>query len=230
MKRVTIASLLLLIGLIFIALSAVNTRGAASKLDVSGLDSARTGRFPSIWRTWPFQRGKATQVYSVQEEGDLKFIHAKDAKDLSVQILRNFHWDIKDYPYLTWKWRARQLPAGAQESNDDKNDSACGVYVTIGIGPSAKALKYVWSTNLPVGDVVTRRDGKLKIKVTDTGSTNINKWQSHTVNVPQDYRALFGDELGRNPSGIAILTDGNATHTPAACDYAQFTVSSHPSK
>lgn len=230
MKRIIISSLLLLAGLIFIVLSAVSGRTASSKLDVSGLDSARAGRFPSIWRTWPFQRNKATQVYSVQQDDDSKYIHAKDGKDLSVQILRNFHWDIKDYPYLTWKWRARQLPAGAQENNDDKNDSACGVYVTIGIGPSARAMKYVWSTKLPVGDVVTRRDGKLKIKVADTGSANLNKWQSHTVNVPQDYRALFGEELKRNPSGIAILTDGNATHTPAACDYAQFTVLSQPSK
>lgn len=228
MKRLLISSLPLLAVLIFIVFSPVGGHGASSRLDVSGLDSARTGRFPSIWRTWPFQRGKATQVYSVEQEGDSKFIHAKDSKDLSIQILRNFSWNIKSYPYLTWNWRASQLPSGAQENNDDKNDSACGVYVTIGMGPGARALKYVWSTQLPVGDVVTRRNGKLKIKVADTGPANLNKWRSHSVNVPQDYKALFGEDLGKNPSGIAILTDGNATHTPAACDYANFTVSSQP--
>jgi hypothetical protein len=228
MKRLIISSLLFPAGLVFIALSAVNGSGVQSSLDVSGLESARAGRFPSVWRTWPFQRGKAIQVYSVQQEGDLKFIRAKDSSDISVQILRNFNWNIKNYPYLSWKWRAGQLPVGAQENNDDKNDSACGVYVTIGTGPGARAMKYVWSTGLAVGDVVTRRDGKLKIKVADSGSAKLNQWRNHTVNVPQDYKALFGEDLGRNPSGIALLTDGNATHTAAACDYAQFTISSQP--
>ena len=42
------------------------------------------------------------------------------------------------------------LPTGAIESDDNKNDRAWDVYVVFG-RYSGVALKYVWSTSLPVG-------------------------------------------------------------------------------
>lgn len=195
-----------------------------SGIVIDDFASSPAGKFPSNWRTWPFQRGDAVKVYQIAEEGGKKYLKARDDKDLSEQIMRNFNWQIDRYPYLSWKWRARELPAGAREDDGSKNDSACGVYVIFG-GYSGNALKYVWSTSLPAGQIVTRREGKLKIKVADTGTAHLDKWQQHTVNVPSDYKALFGGEPKKNPSGIAILTDGNATHTAAACDYADFTIS-----
>jgi len=200
-----------------------------SSLVIDDFETSPAGKFPSNWRTWPFQRGKATQVYQIGEEDGLKILRAREEKELSAEIMRYFHWDIAKYPYLSWRWKAVTLPAGAQESDDNKNDSACGIYIIVG-GYTGNALKYVWSMSLPVGQIVTRRDGKLKIKVTDSGASNLNKWQRHTVNVPADYKALFGKELKKNPSGIGILTDGNATHTKAACDYAEFTISKEPVK
>ena len=195
-----------------------------AQIVIDDFQASQTGRFPSKWRTWPFQRGKATQVYQIADDGGRHILKATEDKALSVQILRYFNWEVGDYPYLSWRWRAKTLPAGAAENDDNKNDSACGVYAIVG-GYNGNALKYVWSTTLPVGQTVTRREGKLKIKVADSGTGNLGKWRSHTVNVPADYKALFGVELKKKPSGIAILTDGNATNTAAACDYADFTIS-----
>ena len=87
------------------------------------------------------------------------------------------------------------------------------------------AIKYVWSTTLLKGKVVSRRDGKLKIKVLDSGAGKKGKWVNHTVNVLNDYKTLFGNQLKKNPSGIGLLTDGNAVHKPSGCDYGSFTVS-----
>jgi hypothetical protein len=184
-------------------------------------------KFPKSWRTWPFQRGKATAVYRVVLEDGKPVLTAHDDKDYSAQIMYPFIWKIDEYPYLNWRWKPKVLPTGAREDNDNKNDSACGIYVVFG-RYSGVATKYVWSTSLPVGKVVSRRDGKLRIKVVGTGPGGVGKWKGYSVNVMDSYKQLFGQPPKRKPSGIAILTDGNATHTAAACDYADFVISKKP--
>ncbi|MFH1873743.1 MAG: DUF3047 domain-containing protein [Pseudomonadota bacterium] len=191
---------------------------------IDNFNNYKVGEFPNKWRTWPFQKDKVKQVYKVKQEDNFKFMQAYDDKNYSVQALRKFYWPIDQYPYLTWKWRATLLPKGAKESNDATNDSACGVYVIIGQF-SGHALKYAWSTTLPKGEVVTRRDDKLKIVIKETGAKTINQWQQVSVNVLDDYKKYFGQDLAKNPSGIAILTDGNAVQKPAGCDYADFVIS-----
>jgi len=168
-------------------------------------------------------RGSAKKVYSVAEENGKKFIRALDKKDLSRQIFLNFNWEVKKRPILSWRWRPVIIPKGANESDGNTNDSACGIYVIIG-KYSGHAIKYVWSTSLKSGTVVSRHDGKLKIKVLDSGIVGLGKWKTHRVNVISDYKELFGKELKKNPSGIGILTDGNAVHATAACDYSNFTI------
>lgn len=191
------------------------------------LDTSKIGHFPRRWRTWHFQRGKAAKVYRVAEEKGRRFIRAYDDHDASQQIFLNFHWPIEKRPIVSWSWRATTLPKGANESNDATNDSACGMYVVVG-RYAGHALKYVWSTSLPPGTVVSRRGGQLKIKVLDSGPKKVGQWISHSVDVLSDYQALFGHPLEKNPSGIGILTDGNAVHKPAGCDYTDFVISSRP--
>lgn len=212
---------MLIMAAILVALSVPALAGAALLDDLS---SSKPGRFPKLWRTWPMQRDKAAQVYSVAEENGARHIKARDEDGASQQIFFNFDWRIADRPILSWRWRATELPAGARESDDALNDSACGVYVVVG-RYDGHAIKYVWSTSLPPGTTVTRRGGNLKIKVLDSGAGRAGKWIERRVDVSADYEALFGRKLEKNPSGIALLTDGNAVGRPAGCDYAGFAVS-----
>ncbi len=181
------------------------------------------GKLSSSWRTWPFQRGKATEVYKVQQENGKKFLHASDSWDYSVQILKNFNWKIDTYPNLSWKWRAITLPTGANETKSATNDSACGVYVVFSKARQMM-LKYTWSTTVPVGTVYEKVPGKAYIIIADSGDKKLGKWQSHTINVKEDYKKYFKTDLDKAPVAIAILTDGNAMHSPAECDYADFEI------
>jgi len=191
---------------------------------IDDLSSSKVGKLPRWWKTWPMQREKAERVYSIGEENGKRFIRAHDADNVSQQLFINFHWPIAEKPMLSWKWRATKLPDGGNESNDATNDSACGVYVVVG-KYSGHAIKYVWSTTLAPGTVVSRRDGKLKIKVVDSGPQKMADWVWHKLDVRKDYEKLFGKKLDKNPSGIAILTDGNNVGKPAGCDYADFDIS-----
>lgn len=223
MKNIKIVALIAL-PILIIAAYSTQSSAVTMKKYVGSLKSSRIGRIPKPWRTWPFQRGAAGKVYKVAEESGERFIRAYDDHDSSTQIFLNFSWPIKKRPMLSWKWRATTLPKDGAENSDATNDSACGVYVVVGKF-SGHAIKYVWSTTLKPGTVVSRRDDKLKIKVIDSGDAKLNEWIGHTVDVVADYKTLFGEDLKKNPSGIGILTDGNAVHKPAGCDYADFAIS-----
>jgi hypothetical protein len=185
------------------------------------------GKFPKSFRTYPFQRGKAMEVYSVQSDGNNQFLHASDDKDISVQVFKKFFWEAKRWPYLSWKWRAVTLPKGAAENNPKINDSACGIYVVFG-GYTGKVLKYVWSTTLPVGSVHEKKPNKFYFIVAESGSADVGTWKTAAVNVVEDYKRVFKEDPKKEPDGFGLLTDGNATHTLAACDYDDFKISESP--
>lgn len=203
------------------------TAEPADQKTVENFQQYADGKFPKWWKTWPFQRGDAQKVYQVKVEGEKHYLAAYDDKDYSTQIMKPFIWNIKEFPYLNWRWRPKVLPQGATEAQDNKNDSACGIYVVFG-RYSGIATKYVWSTSLPKGTVVSRRGGDLRIESMGSGQSGMNRWHSYSVSVPHSAEKLFGKPIKRKPSGIGILTDGNATHTAAACDYADFVISKKP--
>lgn len=192
---------------------------------IDSLQNSEAGEFPRNWKTYPFQMGKAKKVYAIQEEKGEKFIRAVDDQEISTPIFKDFHWELGRQPLLQWKWRATKLPSGAREDHRSTNDSACGVYVAFG-RTSGVVLKYVWSSTLPVGHVWEKDPGKFFIVVADSGSSSINRWKSHQINVLEDYKKYFKKEPSKNPSGIGIMTDGNAVHQPAGCDYSNFALSS----
>ena len=192
------------------------------EISVDQLSKSPVGSFPTGWKSYPFYSGKAHRVYQVQSDGSGKFIQARDSEDISVPIFTDFDWDIEKFPYLKYRWRAQKLPSGARESSRATNDSACGV--SVGFGRTS-ALKYVWSSTLPIGSFWEKEPGKMVIIAKASGSGKAGTWQNVTIEVPKDYREYFRREESKAPSGIGIMTDGNAVHQPAECDYADFRLS-----
>ena len=192
-----------------------------STLDDFSKDSL--DNYPKGWSTYPFQGGKVKKVYKVQEENGERFIRARDDQDISMPIFKEFPWSLSASPTLSWKWRAQELPKGAREDNRATNDSACGVYVVFG-KTSGVALKYVWSSSLPVGYVWEKEPGKFYVIVLASGTSNLGKWETEKVNVLEDYKKYFKKDPKKDPSGVGIMSDANATHSVAACDYTGFKV------
>ena len=183
--------------------------------------------FPK-WEAYPFQKGKAKSIYKIKEEAANQYLAALDDKDLSAPIFKNFNWDLNQYPYLKFRWRAQKLPPGASETSRATNDSACGVYVGFGSRFSGVAMKYVWSSTAPVGNVWEKDKGKFYIIVKQAGPASLGKWQHVSINVAEDYQKVFQKQDVKQPFGISVLTDGNAVHKAAACDYDDFTITNSP--
>lgn len=218
MKKLSFAALMT------ITILGLSANPAHAVRNVEEFSQYELDKFPKSFRTYPFQRGKADDVYIVKEENGNKFLHASDDKDISVQSFKRFVWDTKAYPNFSWRWRAITLPKGANENNGMPNDSACGIYVTFG-GYTGNAIKYVWSTTQPVGTIIEKKPGKFYIVVVDSGEGSVGSWVTRSVNVVDDYKRIFKSEPKDTPDGFGLLTDGNATHTPAVCDYDDFRIS-----
>lgn len=176
--------------------------------------------FPANWQV----RGdaeEAAKIYKVAEENGNHFLHAR-AVGQSVQVGLARPFESSHYPFLSWRWRVEQLPAGADERAKHANDSAAGVYVLFDSHVLPRAIKYVWSSSLPVG---TRLQSPAywwgKTVVLRSGPAEDGTWHQETVNIYEDYKKLFGREPGK-VEGIGVLTDSDNTQTRAEADYDDF--------
>src|SRR5712691_9229668 len=176
--------------------------------------------FPQRWSALKDAQ-VAQGIYRVTEEDGNRFLRAHAEKQ-GIMIFLARAFQPKTFPFLRWRWRATQLPSGGDESAKKTNDSAAGVYVLYDSRFMPRAVKYVWSTTVPVGTRVTNPNyWRAKIVVLRTGSTELGIWQQETVNLYQDYKELFESEPGE-VLGIALITSSDSTRSVAAADYDDF--------
>lgn len=213
-------ALILLLGL---ALSGAGAGAAAGAECVALEDFSRgsVGEFPPDWKP---RKEEGRSVYSIQEEGGLRFLRAA-ATRLGVQAGREVAWNLEAYPILAWSWRPIEFPKGSDERKSSTNDSAVSVYAVFPHTPvSVKSVKYIWSRVVPVGTHLTSSAGNTQVRVLRTGADKVGQWVDEQVNVREDYRKYFGGSDVPRPAGIAVLTDSDDTKSTARGDYAGFRV------
>ena len=186
---------------------------------LADFSKAKVGEFPPDWKV---RKDVGKTVYTVQEEGGLRFLHAH-AKGYGVQAAKEFEWDLNRYPVLAWSWRAVEFPAGADEK-DGKNDSVLSVYFMVPYssirGP--KAVKYIWSERVAVGTRLESNGGLTQVRVLRSGTEKRGQWVEERVKVRDDWLAYFEAKDVPKPAGIAVLTDSDDTDSRAQGDYAKF--------
>jgi hypothetical protein len=177
------------------------------------------GQFPPEWKP---RKDEGKDVYAVREEGGRRFLHAL-SRGLGIQAGRQYEWELREYPVLAWSWRPRQFPEAADERKSATNDSAVSVYVLVPHsrvrGP--KAVKYVWSERVPVGERLSSNGGLTQVRVLRSGA-NGGAWQEERVNAGGDYVQFFKESAPPRTAGIAVLTDADDTRSIASGDYANF--------
>lgn len=184
--------------------------------------AGKVGEIPGHWRSRDDDRGKH-RPYAVREEEGVRYLAADDRGE-SVVLGKEVRWNVKKYPYLSFRWRARLLPQNGDERAGATNDSAAAVTVVFRVryGLIPISVKYVWSATLPVGSAVRREGiGKPWVVVADSGEEGLGEWKSHTFNVYEAYRKTYGGEPPEGTVGIAVLTDANATLSAAGADYGE---------
>lgn len=195
---------------------------------------------PTKWQTNHYrdivpltrERIRPSERFLIKQEGTNKFVRAMMKDQAHRMIYTNdnqFDWSLNAYPYLRWRWRAVDLPEGADETDSDKNDTGAAVYVTFDkdwLG-RPKSIKYTYSSTQPVG--TTASYGPLKVIVVASAPDNgMGKWMTLERNVAEDYRRLFGDEPPSRPAGIILWSDSDTMHTDATADFDDVTLVTAP--
>ena len=69
---------------------------------------------PSGWSPWRSQDQAKPRHYIVRESAGKHYLEARD-EGSSVILGKVLRWDPREYPVLTWCWRAHELPVGADD-------------------------------------------------------------------------------------------------------------------
>lgn len=132
--------------------------------------------------------------------------------------------NLKDYPYLNWRWRIENRLNTANEAEKSGDDYAARVYLLIDGGLlfwNRRALSYVWANqsaagttwdNAYAGDSV--RMFALKSAADPTGT-----WLYEKRNVYEDLKAEFGEEI-TSVDAVAVMTDTDDSESSALSYYA----------
>lgn len=214
------------------AAPAVQTVADGTCILVEDFESYPVEGLPTRWKTNKGSRElkpmgptmvDENEMFVIKQEAGNKFVRAIMRNQAHRLVFTNgdeFEWDLEKHPYLRWEWRAIELPEGAREDEEKRNDTGAAVYVTFSrdwLGRPV-SIKYTYSSTLPIGTIVSY--GPLKVIVVSSGTQNgTGKWLSITRNVWDDYKSLFGREPGNRPLALTLWSDSDSRKTISTADF-----------
>ena len=156
--------------------------------------------------------------YTLMKQGSDGYVQALSEKTASALYYR-LGFDVKDYPYLNWKWRVLKFPDLSQAKTDkERDDYAARVYVIFPFlsFSSSKFIEYVWSEDQPVGKIFDSPVGSnIKMIVVRSGRSENSEWASERRNIHEDFVKAFGKEPGISAGAVAIMCDADSSNTSA---------------
>jgi hypothetical protein len=192
-----------------------------------------SGEYPKGWgwRKKDDRRMQSGQrLYSIQRENDNAYLAAR-ASNSAIALVKPFSYNIREFPYFSWRWRAKEFPA--RQNGSDSPDHVAEVVVLFyqnWIGMPV-TLHYVWDTySSPC--TTMRQSGFLKdtfYKVVRTESSSSGEWYTEIVNPSEDYKLIFGEDPPEQIIGIYLVAESSQSNVTSQVDYDHFTVKRYSS-
>ncbi|MGH7233462.1 MAG: DUF3047 domain-containing protein [Nitrospiraceae bacterium] len=151
--------------------------------------------FPTGWRAQRSET-KAKETYSVKSDDRMVFLSAKGADQ---RVYKKIAWDPKATPIVTWRWRLKSVPAGA--------DPIAAVFLSLDTDLMVipVATKYVWSAAKPVGTMTEGGVFDASEIVLRSGALPIGEWVEERVNAYEDFKRIHKHEPADQAWGISLL-------------------------
>jgi len=183
----------------------------SSQLAVIVLNTANwgTGRLPSDWQI-KINHGRSN--ISVCSEGD-SCLHLKSDKS-SFGLEHRVDVDPSQMPYLTWRWKVAQLPAGGDFRRAATDDQAAQVMLAF---DDKKVLTYIWDSSAPKGTSQSASNiplVRIYAVVCQSGAVEANKWITESRNIAADYERAYGKPAPR-VKGLRLQINSQHTDTTA---------------
>jgi hypothetical protein len=169
-----------------------------------------SGRLPSDWMV-NVHHGKPD--LSVCSDGP-SCLHLKSASS-SFALEHGVDVDPRQMPWLTWRWKVAQLPAGGDFRRASTDDQAAQVLVAF---DDKRILTYIWDTSAPKGTMQSASHIpllRIYAVVCQSGATETNKWVAESRNVAADYERAYGKPAPR-VKGLRLQI--NSQHTGSTAE------------
>ena len=134
------------------------------------------------------------------------------SRKASFGLERNFDVNLKEFPYLNWRWKVTQLPDGGDFRSSLSDDQAAQVLVVF---PDRRILTYLWDSSAPKG--TAQPASYLPMVhifafVCRSGPAERNQWLAETRNLVDDFRKAFGFDPER-VKGLRLQINSQHTGT-----------------
>ena len=170
---------------------------------------------------WQVRHFEGETRYRIVEDEAGKALEAvSDAGASSLYLERGI--DLAARPVLEWRWRVEAPLSVADERVKAGDDFAARVYVVApgeGLFALPIAISYVWSASASVGaDWPNPFTSKVRMVAVESGPAHAGEWRSYRRNLREDFRRLFGREVGEL-EGVAVMTDADNSRQRARAWY-----------
>ena len=165
------------------------------------------------------------QIATVQE-GNSHYLDFK-SHNSSYGVERSVDVDPHAAPFLTWKWKVKELPAGGDFRSAHTDDQAAQVLVAF---ENHHILTYLWDTTAPSGTMESASSLPLVhiyAVVCRSGAADLNRWLTENRNVAGDYERAFGHPAPR-VKGIRLQINTQHTGTSAESCFGEVAFRNSP--
>jgi hypothetical protein len=132
----------------------------------------------------------------------------------SFGLERGVDVDPAQMPYLSWRWKVTQLPAGGDFRHAATDDQAAQVLVLFS---DRRVITYLWDTAAPKGMAQSASSVPLVhifAIVCQSGMAEANRWLDETRNLATDYERAYG-RAAPHVKGLRIQINSQHTGTVA---------------
>jgi len=188
---------------------------------VAGFDSAQMQNGAPAG--WVLDRKKGAPDITLEKGSDIYCLHMRSNNESSFGVKKGIKVNIKEYPYLNWRWKAVRLPDGGDVRISAKDDQAIQLYVAFtptGFPEilNTPVLGYIWDNAAPKGWTGRSSQiggGKLQYVVVRNNADQLGQWYTEKRNIYEDYKNLLKDVKSADPPGLTygVQFHVNSHHT-----------------
>jgi len=165
---------------------------------------------------WELKEKEGTPIIKLEKEDDIDVLHLTSEQS-SFGVAKKINIDIKEYPYLNFRWKVIELPRNGDFRKKETDDQAAQIYVAFGTFKlTAKIVGYLWENKAPkLTTGVSPAWSKTRLIVLESGPEKIGKWVCEKRNIYNDYKELFEKEP---PEARLISLYINSQHTKSRAE------------
>ncbi|MBL7995267.1 DUF3047 domain-containing protein [bacterium] len=165
------------------------------------------------------------RLYFIQKENEDAYL-SSETSDASVALVKPFSYHIKEYPYLSWRWRLREFSAGGETDRYQTQITEVAVIFYQNWLGMPVTLHYVWDPAAsPCATII--KEGLMidsYAKVIRNESNPSNEWFVENVNPFEDYVRIFGEDPPEQIIGIYLSSESDSGKSASKIDFDDFVV------